>query len=234
MKKMRKLLPALAMLLVSAVMMSTASYAWFAMNTNVTAKGMTVNAKSNDTFLQIMDKTTGAIEGAGIEATASNDTADLYPATYDKASNKFKYSYSNDQNDEESSGTYYDVTGDLNDYRLSNTFKIFMKDSAADAKTKDLKVSGFTVTCDKADMLNAIRIVVKCGENIQELSAEGKTSGAVNSVDSAVTLAAEVTETGVEVEIMVYIDGDYETVYSNNVANLIGASVTVAFSTTQF
>lgn len=44
MKKMRKLLPAIAMLLVSAVMMSTASFAWFTMNSEVTATGMQVTA----------------------------------------------------------------------------------------------------------------------------------------------------------------------------------------------
>lgn len=45
MKKMtRKLIPALAMLLISAVMMSTASFAWFTMNTEVTATGINVTA----------------------------------------------------------------------------------------------------------------------------------------------------------------------------------------------
>lgn len=46
MKKMRKLLPAFAMLLVSAIMMSTASFAWFTMNSEVTATGMKVQAQS--------------------------------------------------------------------------------------------------------------------------------------------------------------------------------------------
>lgn len=44
MKNTRKLIPALAMLLVSAVMMSTASFAWFTMNSTVEATGMQVTA----------------------------------------------------------------------------------------------------------------------------------------------------------------------------------------------
>ena len=44
MKKMRKVLPAIAMLLVSAVMMSTASFAWFTMNSEVKATGMNITA----------------------------------------------------------------------------------------------------------------------------------------------------------------------------------------------
>ncbi len=47
MKKTRKLIPALAMLLISAVMMSTASFAWFSMNTQVSAGSMTVKATTN-------------------------------------------------------------------------------------------------------------------------------------------------------------------------------------------
>ncbi len=42
-KNARKLIPAVAMLLVSASMLSTASYAWFSMNNKVTANGMKVN-----------------------------------------------------------------------------------------------------------------------------------------------------------------------------------------------
>lgn len=42
-KNARKLIPAVAMLLVSATMLSTASFAWFSMNTQVSSTGMQVN-----------------------------------------------------------------------------------------------------------------------------------------------------------------------------------------------
>lgn len=49
MKAMRKLVPAMAMLLVSLVVMSSASFAWFTMSRQVTAQGMnvTVTAPNN-------------------------------------------------------------------------------------------------------------------------------------------------------------------------------------------
>lgn len=47
MKNMRKLIPAIAMLLVSAVMMSTASFAWFSVANVATATGMQVKATSS-------------------------------------------------------------------------------------------------------------------------------------------------------------------------------------------
>lgn len=51
MKLSRRLIPAFAMLLVSAVLMSTASYAWFTMNTSVTAQGMSVTATASDSLV---------------------------------------------------------------------------------------------------------------------------------------------------------------------------------------
>ena len=55
MKATRKLIPAIAMLLISAVMMSTATFAWFSTNTSVTAGGMAIQAKSETIFLQIVN-----------------------------------------------------------------------------------------------------------------------------------------------------------------------------------
>ena len=84
MKKMtRKLIPALAMLLISAVMMSTASFAWFTMNTEVTATGITVTAVAPKS-LWIMEeaggdqKTTIALANENTNAATSGKFA---PAT---------------------------------------------------------------------------------------------------------------------------------------------------------
>ena len=51
MKKMRKLIPAFCMLLLSAVMLSTSTFAWFSMNTKVSATSMTVQAKASKNLL---------------------------------------------------------------------------------------------------------------------------------------------------------------------------------------
>ena len=55
--KFKKLIPALCMLLISAVMLGTSTFAWFSMNTEVTATGMQVKVKSNNTFLLIGEDT---------------------------------------------------------------------------------------------------------------------------------------------------------------------------------
>ena len=67
---MKKLIPALALLLVSAVMLATSSFAWFSMNTTVAVTGMSVTAKVNDN-LQIAPSTTAA-------TTKADDSAFKY------------------------------------------------------------------------------------------------------------------------------------------------------------
>ena len=53
---MKKIIPALALLLVSAVMLATSSFAWFSMNTTVTVTGMSVSTRISDN-LQIASDT---------------------------------------------------------------------------------------------------------------------------------------------------------------------------------
>ncbi len=50
-KAMRKLIPAVVMLLISAMLVGTSTYAWFSMNKTVTVTGMTVKAKGTDNVM---------------------------------------------------------------------------------------------------------------------------------------------------------------------------------------
>ena len=51
MKRFRKLIPAMCLLLISAMLMGTSTYAWFSMSTSVTATGMQVKATAQDGLL---------------------------------------------------------------------------------------------------------------------------------------------------------------------------------------
>lgn len=76
MKATKKIIPALVMLLVSAVLLSTASYAWFSMNKEVTATGMSVTAKVSSNLL---------IAGDELTSIAMKDESD-FTTTYDGSS----------------------------------------------------------------------------------------------------------------------------------------------------
>lgn len=82
MKKFKKLIPALCMLLISAVLMGTSTYAWFSMNTKVTATGMEVHAKSDSQFLQIVAGSDAfSNDAAQTSADAKNKTKEVRPVT---------------------------------------------------------------------------------------------------------------------------------------------------------
>ena len=75
MKNMKKLIPALAMLVLSAVMMSTASFAWFSMNTQVEVNGITV-----DTVAPVYVSIKKTSEGTWNTAVTANKNIKLIPA----------------------------------------------------------------------------------------------------------------------------------------------------------
>jgi len=92
MKKFKKLIPALCMLLISAVLMGTSTYAWFSMNKTVTAEGMQVTAQSNSTYLLIATgdaKTAEAIQvlTGNTKATVTGNQT-LYPAAFNNSTNE--------------------------------------------------------------------------------------------------------------------------------------------------
>ncbi len=86
---MKKLIPALCMLLVAAALLGTSTFAWFSMNKTVTATGMQVTAKSDSVFLLIGsgdDDTVSEIQSAGTLTTAltvDSSEAQVYPAAHD-------------------------------------------------------------------------------------------------------------------------------------------------------
>lgn len=91
MKQFKKLIPALAMLLISASMMSASTFAWFSMNTQVTATNMQVKAvaeqgilineiaTASDTHWDNAAITTQT-EGIPLRATSTADTKTWYVA----------------------------------------------------------------------------------------------------------------------------------------------------------
>lgn len=70
MKKFKKLIPAFCSLLVSAVLLGGSTFAWFSMNSTVTASGMQVTAKANTQYLVISNSTT---MGSDVSLTAAKD-----------------------------------------------------------------------------------------------------------------------------------------------------------------
>lgn len=82
MKFTRKLLPALALLLVSAVLMTTATFAWFSMNTRVSATGMQMETEAGDNVLISANETKTLADLIAFQnALINNQKRDLRPVS---------------------------------------------------------------------------------------------------------------------------------------------------------
>lgn len=245
MKKFKKVVPALCALLVSAVMLGSSTYAWFSMNTKVTATGMTVNAKSESKFLQIVAGAAGfADDEAQISAEAVNKTKDLRPtsavksigadnltltglAQADKATDiKWVEAFSNDPASSTKNGEYKDVTTAAqaadasNLYTLINDFKVRLNPNAGANSAEKLSVTGVTITSTatvaKNDLLASVRVLFVCGDEWAIWSNGAKV---LASSDTSV-LAATVTTTSTAIKVYIYFDGEDTATTTNNATKL--------------
>ena len=188
MKHTKKLIPAIGMLLLSACMLVTSTFAWFSMNTSVTATGMTVNAVGDQVFLQINNKDAGFADITNSYLPAQNTvtTEGLTPAALIKKTtvpdagltkeefteNAYKggdYTWVTNVSDAVGSSTavsnYKEASTTA--YWLLSEFDIRL-DSTAGATTAfaPLRVSGVTGNIAKTDRLGSCVNVLVVGETV--------------------------------------------------------------------
>ena len=249
MKMTRKLIPAIAMLLISAVMMSTASFAWFSMNTSVSAKGMQITAKNESKYLQIVAGANTEFDStAQTEATAVTSSNVLRPtalvaAITDEGAGFTPYAgstsliwieaFSNDpdKTDKAPTNKYLDVTSsatatEKNFYTLYNIFQVRMNPTTGVADGGALSVTSVTVKANDVDgatkLLPAVRVAII-----------GTKAGAIyNSAGTLVsgnaTIMDKVTTDASQIQVFVYFDGEDAAAITNNV--VANASYSVEFT----
>ena len=235
MKLTRKLIPAFAMLLVSAVLMSTASFAWFAMRDTVTASGMEVTASSDTIFLEIKGTEDTDYSEAGtndLDATLKpvahenwDDLADITDfdlvtaETYDN----WYYQYSDKVDDHDSNLTPKQYISAFTNYVAVTTYSVKVTD-AQTANGYDLYVSAINIEADAG-----IKVIIAGANGYQEFSAANNSTNIAFNADNI--LSDTVSTSAQTISVYIYIDGNDANVFTNNVANLTGA---VTFSLKAF
>lgn len=224
MKKFRKLIPALCMLLVSALFVGTSTYAWFSMNKEVAATGMEIEAKSDSIVLVINEGDTFNSAGTATEVTSTAAKKALYPVAPVKGTTltsenvatpaSWNYAYS-DANDKYQAATAYTKCTDLANYVASETFSIGLNDKSGVTSAGKLRLTGVTLPTD-----TGISVVVVCGDKVYKHDA--------TAASLTEELADSVNTTGTVVTVYYYINGENTNVYSNNETNLTG-KVTLNF-----
>ena len=233
------------------------------MNTQVTATGMQVTAKSNNTFLLIgTENNVATIQAANdleVAVTVPAGSSAVFPSkpveqddhnnvissatviTADTASNPERW-YTAASNDPyhstSSSGTSTVInahvlsSGNFDNYVITRTVYLTLAagSDAAHNLTVTLKnfADGLSVVGSSGTDNSAVKILVVVGNNMVILdgSMEDDPQDLYTNVDNPEITAAATTR----VDIYIYYDGSEDAVYTNNIANLLGASFDLEFN----
>lgn len=249
---------AIAMVLVAAVALGSATFAWFVSNNKVEAKTASVSAQSNAPFLKIGLPSDKELTKTEETQTAGADEVVLYPSQWNHVVNpdtyQFESAYASDAKKSDMLAKSRFAVGGVDaptrsKYALKQSFKIGTTDEKA-GSFQNLKVASVTVNAgEKSDGLkSAICVLVKCGDQWgvykgttdgTELTAYVDETAIVNRLTGKAgtnvsdALAAEIgANKTVDVDVYVFYDGSASTVFSDNLANLKNCGVTVAFTAT--
>ena len=243
---MKKLIPALCMLLVAASLLGTSTYAWFSMNETVTAQGMKVTAISDSKFLQIRASTAtwnnndpftevtfSASEVPALKpthpATSLSDQT-MTPFSTGAAAPVWVTAFSANPNESTAKyGTYAQITGNIETagYALMESVVVRLKPSSNSANSSitasDLKVTGVKITPvgDAADALApALRVLFECGsKRVLWAPGDDKISGTADDVftgSSNAVLVPSLSTGDTEITIYVFYDGTDSACTTNN------------------
>ena len=246
MKMSKKILPALAMLIVSAIMLSTASFAWFAMSTEVSATNMQVSITSDATNLVIAESSSAittnsayntlnfdfnSVAAKALLPIAFDANADTLATAfktdtmwYTQTSNNPEVSDSN--NGSKTNIAYATV---LEKYVLHKTFFVGVTAGSNDMENLKAKVTIDKVDASSQASIDPVRVLVV---STDEKGYQNFTTTTLDYTGSVVIASSITDENPVQVDIYIYYDGNDDDVTSKNFAAqaISNAKVSVFFT----
>lgn len=234
MKKSRKLIPALVMLLVSAVMMSTASYAWFSMNQSVEATGMSVTAMT-PASLEI--KAAESSDWA-YRAELTKNVTNLKPVYLDETTGKwFIPTAANtvDKNgdtkvdfDAADSANWAEVAVDVADTGMADSVqyalvqKFNFRTNAGAATTGDEITFGAEATVGGTSKLkDGVKVYVLYQGTYTDITGEWRGNWTAP--------IANANPNNIELTVVIFYNGE-NAVVNNDMADLIASTVSIVFA----
>lgn len=207
MKNTRKLIPALAMLIVSAVLLSTASFAWFTTNSNVKASSMEVKATTGanlyiakDAGVELAGITGISVENLGVTATSLRPAHVVAADTVAKVQDAATYSEDPTLGSAGVAATYTDIatvsattSTNVGDNKIADYAAVAFV-SLARKQTTAAKFT-LTATCTitlgtESELNKALRVAVVIDDKAYIADgvtpASGKSTFSIN-IDSALT-----------------------------------------------
>ena len=230
---------AIAMVLVAAVALGSATFAWFVSNNKVEATTSKISAQSNSAFMYIRDENASLFPAHWVTTDESaaggnyngKDAASFYTAFGTSADEKgyvmdaksLKKVTADGKTD---GSTDAAVAGK---YAVMNTFFVGSKG----ANLENLKVESCSIkgeASESAEFDGALRVLVTCGD--KWVLCGPNSVLASSGGDSVLTSTVSATES--EIKMFVFYDGDDAKIYTNNLEALKTASkrINVVFTAT--
>lgn len=239
MKKFKKLIPAFCMLLVSAIMLGSSTFAWFSMNDRVTATGMQVTAKANTTYLVILNDSS-AFTGAGITTAPENNSTTAQAPTNTKLFPAAFFKTVDDETTMGDNNVNLVAAGVAAGSDIWVTANNGNRDNATDAVANVMKITETDLSKYTAEYKVWLTLVkgsekankkIKITDKSATAAGEAKAVVKINSEwvdiyngEGTTTRTVEITDAAVvAVSIYVYIDGNNSNVKSvTNIADIAG------------
>lgn len=236
---MKKLIPALCLLLASAAMLGTASYAWFSMNQIVQATGMKVSVNA-EAGIVIADATT---KEYGAMASASNNSVySLYPTSTKDCVN-WTHNTSSNPSSVYTGAAYEDLSAsDISGNDYIAKYRFYIRSSGAETLTTtslDIKSVALTNSVDQ-NLTKALRVGIVFGGNTYIYApVDGYTttykykntgdnvtvySGNTVNKNTSVTSIPGNTADGIQVDIMIWYEGEDAACISDNIVTNLGTN----------
>ena len=239
---------AIAMVLVAAVALGSATFAWFVTNNKVDATTTTIAAQSNAAFMTIENGANGASDSDKTQVKTTLDAAiKLYPATYGEGGSTkgtFQTTFGKDlDNGEKAENAEWTTIGtpdqaDLKSYAKKEQFNI----SSKGQNLADLKVDSVETAATAADtqkLGKALRVLVTNSDNsawvVYGLGENNKYEVKLASGDdtSSPVLGSVTAGQDTLVNVYLYYEGSETEVKTRNLQNnLLDASQSVKINFT--
>lgn len=256
MKKFKAIVPALAMLLVSAVLLGTSTFAWFSMNDEVSVSGMQITAKSDQHYLivgstndlaTLQDKTTGNQTTVELKKPDSTDplSATVKPiqpkagaitnATTAAAPGSWEWYVGTSKTDgtakpnPEGGATTPNAVTDLNEYTLHTTVYITVAKDTPAAQNLMLKSATFAKAGTGKNLDGFGGVVVATTEAADRFDSDNALK-ARGDAGKPILAATVNDQTVIAVEIYVYVYGANANITTENAFDLATLSLTLEFS----
>lgn len=240
---------AIAMVLVAAVALGSATFAWFVTNNTVKATTSSISAQSNASYMTIKYNATAVGADSTFDVAGDTEATKLYPATFGEQNGstegQFMTGYGSTVDDGTLSGKLNTVgaTGTpdeaaTNGFAKKNVFNISsrgqnlsnLKVASVEAKSADGKATDLATA---SGINSALRLLVKCGERWVVLDKDGTFKLGSNGITAANGVLADTitADKDTEVDIYVFFEGSDAKVYTNNLKKLTDSSkLTVTFT----